>query len=137
MSVGTLEGQILVAMEDGIVSQCFKCGWDLSDHWEGICPDPPRELCGSCDAGLPMKCTCVDPLKKEIKLKRLCLPININPPEYYYYVGVADTWDDGGRYISSIMTREFKNSASYDAMIAVYEDLESQWHAKYDKEPNA
>lgn len=36
--------------------QCGRCGWP-GPHV--VCPQPPRELCGSCDAGLPMSCTCV------------------------------------------------------------------------------
>jgi hypothetical protein len=36
---------------------CSRCGWDHDPA--GFCPAPARKLCGSCDAGLPMNCTCV------------------------------------------------------------------------------
>jgi Holliday junction resolvase RusA-like endonuclease len=39
-----------------VYTQCGACGW----HHPGNarCLLPARELCGSCDAGLPMTCTC-------------------------------------------------------------------------------
>lgn len=40
------------------VEQCGTCGWRHTPG--GRCPSPARQLCGSCDAGLPMSCTCVD-----------------------------------------------------------------------------
>jgi ribosomal protein S27AE len=46
-------------------TQCNKCGWLIGNHWKGNrCPEPDRLQCGSCDAGLPMNCTCIDPPKE-------------------------------------------------------------------------
>lgn len=41
--------------------QCGTCGWPSSSHVGDQHPSPSRALCGSCDAGLSMTCTCVDP----------------------------------------------------------------------------
>lgn len=40
-------------------------GWNRENHWtDGTCPKPERKLCGSCDAGLPMSYTCIEPPKE-------------------------------------------------------------------------
>lgn len=40
-------------------AQCGSCGWMTSEHWTGgTCPGPARQVCGSCDFGVPMNCVC-------------------------------------------------------------------------------